>query len=73
MWSFRDSSVIILLNVEKRMNNKEVAFVEFKNKLKNKSSIDSEFKKVLISTIEKNKLKIMKIQNTSKKQTRVNF
>lgn len=36
------------------MNNKEVAFVEFKNKLKNKSSIDSEFKKVLISTIEKN-------------------
>ena len=54
MWSFRDSSVIILLNVEKRMNNKEVAFVEFKNKLKNKSSIDSEFKKVLISTIEKN-------------------
>ena len=29
------------------MNNKEVAFVEFKNKLKNKSSIDSEFKKVL--------------------------
>ncbi|MCT7528492.1 site-specific integrase [Aliarcobacter cryaerophilus] len=36
------------------MHNKEVAFVEFKNKLKNKVSIDSEFKKVLIGTIEKN-------------------
>ena len=38
-------------------NNEEIksaVFIEFKNKLKNKVSIDSEFKKVLISTIEKN-------------------
>ena len=38
-------------------NNEEIksaVFIEFKNKLKNKVFIDSEFKKVLISTIEKN-------------------
>lgn len=33
---------------------KSVVFIEFKNKLKNKVSIDSEFRKILISTIEKN-------------------
>ena len=33
---------------------KEKALFEFKNKLKNKAFIDSEFKKVIISTIEAN-------------------
>ena len=33
---------------------KEKALLEFKNKLKNKAFIDSEFKKVIISTIEAN-------------------